>query len=420
MTSRLTEMIAPPFYPLHNSIKCDEYTHYWLKGGRGSLKSSFISIEMPLGIMTHPRTNGVALRKVGQNLKDSVYSQLVWGIEKLGALEKWQAKLSPLELVYIPTGQKILFRGADDPKKIKSIKVQKGYIRYLWYEELDEFSGMEEIRSINQSIMRGGNKFDIFYSYNPPPSQRSWVNTEALEKRPDKIVHHSTYLGAPPEWLGEQFILEAEHLKAVKPISYAHEYLGEVTGTGGEIFDNLDIRAITDEEVQRFDKIRLGIDFGYSIDPFVYIVCHFDKKRKRLFIFDEIYKVGLSNAKAADMIKQKGRYETYIICDSEEPKSIAEMRALGLKAKGAKKGPDSVEYGIKFLQSMESIIIDPVRCPNAKREFYEYEYERDRNGDFKASYPDKNNHCIDAVRYALEDDMVLRAVNVRSRSEFGI
>lgn len=414
----LTALIAPSFYELHRDIKQGGHTHYWIKGGRGSAKSSFISVEIVLGIMQNSNTNAVVIRKVGLYLKDSVYEQLVWAIEKLGVSHLWQYKLSPLELVYIPTGQRILFRGADKPKKLKSTKVHRGYIRYVWYEEVDEFGGMEEIRTINQSLMRGGEKFDVFYSYNPPQSQRNWVNEEVLTERDDRLIHHSTYLDVPPEWLGEQFILEAEHLKKVKPDNYAHEYMGEVTGTGGEVFTNLDVSTITDEEVKAFDKIKRGIDFGYAVDPFTYIVCHYDRKRGRLYIFDEIYKAGLSNAKAAELIKAKDSFNQPIICDSAEPKSIAEFKTLGLKVKGARKGPDSVEYGIKFLQSLEAIIIDPIRCPNAAEEFYNYELERDNKGEFKASYPDKDNHCIDAVRYALEDEFNSKKAKVITRSDF--
>lgn len=418
---RLTDLIAPSFYELHRDIKQGKHTHYWLKGGRGSTKSSFISVEIVLGIMQHPDANAVVVRKVGLYLKDSVYEQLVWAIEKLGVSHLWQYKLSPLELIYLPTGQRILFRGADKPKKLKSTKVHKGYIWYIWYEEVDEFGGMEEIRTINQSLMRGGEKFDVFYSYNPPQSQRNWVNEEVLTQRDDRVVHHSTYLSVPSAWLGDQFILEAEHLKKTKPENYRHEYMGEVTGTGGEVFTNLEIREIKDEEICTFDRIRCGIDFGYAVDPFVYIVCHYDKTRKRLYVYDEIYKVGLSNQAAAEQIQQREAFDGYIVCDSAEPKSIRELQGYGLRVRGAKKGPDSVEYGIKFLQSLEIIIIDPVRCPNTAREFYNYELERDNRGEFKACYPDKENHTIDAVRYALEDDMDdKRRGMVISRSSLGI
>lgn len=422
----LSSMIAPSFYNLHSDIKDNKYTHYWLKGGRGSTKSSFVSIEIILGMMKNPDANAVAIRKVGVYLKDSVYGQLVWAIDKLGVSHKWQMRLSPLELVYIPTGQRILFRGADKPRKLKSTKVHKGYIRYIWYEEVDEFTGITEIRTINQSLMRGGNNFDVFYSYNPPKSQRSWVNAETVKIQSDRksnasaAVHHSTYLSVPPAWLGETFFIEAEHLKKTKPEAYEHEYLGEVTGTGGEVFTNITLTTISDEEIQAFDRIKRGIDFGYASDPFVYVAAHYDSKHKRLFIFDEIYKVGLSNAQAAEKIKEKPNYSQGIICDSAEPKSINELRQYGFRVTGARKGPDSVEYGIKFLQSLEAIIIDSSRCPNTAREFYNYELEPDGNDGFKNNYPDKDNHTIDAVRYALESEISRKKVKIYSRSEIGL
>ena len=382
-----------------------------LNGGRGSTKSSFVSIEIILGMMKDKNANGVALRKVGVNLKDSVYEQLQWAIKVLGVDNYWQSKLSPLELVYIPTGQRIVFRGADKPKKIKSTKFRDGYCKYIWYEEVDEFGGMEEIRTINQSLMRGGESFCVFYSYNPPKSQRNWINKEVLEDNPGRVVHHSTYLTVPPEWLGEQFIREAEHLKKTKPDIYEHEYVGNVTGTGGEVFTNLTIRRISDEEIMNFDHISRGLDWGYASDPFHYTVNHYDKTRRRLYIFYEIQLVGLSNEKAAKMVKAENKNNSLVICDSAEPKSIAEFNGYGIKVIGAKKGPDSVEYGIKWLQDLEEIIIDKTRCPNTAREFLNYELEPDGNDGFKARYPDKDNHSIDAVRYSREDDM--RNVRVR-------
>lgn len=417
---KLTDIIAPSFYSLHCDVENEKYTHYYLKGGRGSTKSSFVSVEIILGIMRDDKANAVAIRKVAENLRDSVYSQFIWAIEKLGVSHLWQKRVSPLELVYIKTGQRILFRGADNPAKLKSTKVTKGYIKYIWYEEVDEFHGIEEIRTINQSLMRGGETFGVFYSYNPPKSQRNWVNKEVLESRKDRVIHHSTYLTVPPEWLGNQFIIEAEHLRDTKPEAYSHEYLGEVVGTGGTVFTNVNTRAISAEEISTFDQIRRGVDFGYAVDPFVYVVCHYDKKHKRLYIFDEIYKVGLSNAKAAEFIKSKPHYSQSIICDSAEPKSIAELRGYGLSVRGAKKGPDSVEYGIKFLQSLESIIIDNVKCPKTAEEFLNYELEPDKNGGFKDNYPDRDNHTIDAVRYALESDTSNKKARIIDRRILGI
>ncbi len=401
----LMKLIAPSFYKVHWDIKEHNHTHYWLKGGRGSTKSSFVSIEIIIGMMKDNNANAVALRKVGFNLKDSVYEQLEWAIKVLGVESYWRSKVNPLEITYIPTGQRIIFRGADKPKKIKSTKFRRGYAKYIWYEELDEFNGDNEIRTINQSLMRGGENFCVFYSYNPPKSQRNWVNESVLEDREDRLVHHSSYLTVPSEWLGKQFLVEAEHLKRTKPEAYEHEYLGEVTGTGGEVFNNLTIRKITDEEIATFDRVSRGIDWGYAVDPFHYTVNHYDKTRKRLYIFYEIQKVNLSNLKSAKLVKAENKGNNIIICDSAEPKSIAEFNSYGLRVMGAKKGPDSVEYGIKWLQDLEEIIIDGERCPNTKREFINYSLEMDNNGNWKAKFPDKDNHSIDAVRYSRENDI---------------
>lgn len=402
---KLSNIIAKPFHPVHKDIKKVGHSHYWLKGGRGSTKSSFIAIEIILGMMRDADegeyTNALALRKVGLYLKDSVHEQLLWAIDILGVSHLWDSKTSPQTLTYTPTGQRILFRGADKPKKIKSIKFSKGYCKYIWYEELDEFNGMEEVRTINQSLMRGGEQFFVFYSYNPPQSMNNWVNAESQLTRPDRLVHSSTYLDVPREWLGEQFIIEAEHLKATKPESYKHEYLGEVTGTGGEVFGNVTCRPITDEEIKGFYNIKRGLDFGYAIDPLSYGVMHYDRKHKRLYIFHELYKVGVSNKMAADHILAENKNNEGIYADSAEPKSINEIRQYGVRIAPVKKGPDSIEFGVKFLQDLEEIIIDDIRCPETAREFLTYELAKDANGNFKAGYPDKNNHAIDMVRYAL-------------------
>jgi phage terminase large subunit len=404
MTS-LKSVVAPSFYKVHKDIKQLNHTHYWLGGGRGSTKSSFVAIELILGIMKDPNGNCVVLRKVKDTLKESVFDQLVWAIDVLNVSQYWHIPEAKLVLTYIPTGQQIRFRGADKPKKIKSMKFARGYCKYIWYEEVDEFNGMEEIRMINQSLMRGGEKFTVFYSYNPPKSANNWVNAEVQLTRDDRLFHHSNYLTVPKEWLGEQFIIEAEHLRDTKPTSYQHEYLGEVTGTGGEVFDNVRIRKISDEEIDEFHNIKRGLDFGYAIDPLSYNVVHYDRKKKRIYIFHELYKVGLSNYSAYhDYIKKENKNNEMVLGDSAEPKSLHELRQYGLKVRGVKKGPDSVEYGIKFLQSLEAIIIDDTRCPETAREFLTYELDKDANGNFKASFPDRNNHAIDAVRYALNDE----------------
>ena len=401
----LSSLIAPAFYKAHREIEKGEYTHYFFAGGRGSGKSSFISIEIIYGMMNDQNANAVALRKIGNNLKDSVFEQLSWAIEMLGLEHLWEEKTSPPRLTIKKTGQKIIFRGGDEPRKIKSIKFRKGYAKYIWYEEADEFGNMGEIRTINQSLMRGGDKFTVFYSFNPPKEKRHWINTECLIERHDTKLFKSTYLDMPKNWLGRQFFQEADLLKKTHPKAYDHEYLGIAVGGGGEVFENLNIRAITDVEIESFDKISRGLDWGYAGDPLHYCVNHFDKTRRKLYIFYEIQKKGISNFKAAELIKEENKQKGIVICDSAEPKSIAELCFLGINAVGAKKGPGSIEYGIKWLQSLEEIIIDPKRCPNTAREFTEYALESDGMGGYKGFYPDKNNHSIDAVRYSRQFDM---------------
>lgn len=403
-TIRLSEIIAPSFAGVHHGIKRHQYTHYWLKGGRGSTKSSFISLEIPLLLLKNPGCHAVVLRKVGNTLRNSVYNQMQWGIEQLGLTSKFSFKVSPLEITYKKTGQKILFFGVDDKTKIKSIKLPFGYPGVIWYEELDQFTGMEEIRSLNQSLLRGGTQFWAFYSFNPPKSRDSWVNTEQLQEESDRLVSHTTYLQVPRDWLGDQFLLEAEKLKNKREMLYRHEYLGEVTGTGGNVFDNVIEREITDEEIAAFDRLKYGIDFGFAVDPFAFNAMHYDKKRETLIIFDEINEQRLSNKAAYERIRGKVS-NRLITADSAEPKSIAELRGYGLNIRGARKGPDSVDYGIKWLQSRAAIVVDKRRCPHTYKELVGYEYERNKDGEFISAYPDKDNHNIDAIRYACEDEM---------------
>ena len=401
MQIKLDSIIAPSFYALHHHIKNHNYTHYWLKGGRGSTKSSFISIEIIKGMMENPKRNSIVFRKIGGTLRESVYEQLIWAIDVLGVAHLWKARVNPLTLSY--GKQRILFRGVDDPMKSKSIKLSSGYFAYIWFEELAEFPEMSAINTILQSVMRGGEDFWCLYSYNPPESIQNWVNYESSIPRADKIVHHSTYLSVPKKWLGEQFIVEANHMKSVDEQKYRHQYLGEATGTGGEVFNNVKLQSISDEAIQSFDKIYRGLDWGYAADPFAYVVMYYDKTRKKLYIFYEIYKLNLSNTLAAAYINRENVNKELVICDSAEPKSISDIRERGVKAEGAEKGPGSVERGIRFLANdIEEIIIDPVRCPNVAREFTQYELEKDKFGNFKSVYPDKNNHTIDACRYALE------------------
>lgn len=408
----LKELIAPSFYNVHKMIKESNMVHYVLAGGRGSTKSSFISIELILNMMKDPNANAVVLRKTGNTLENSVFAQILWAISVLEVEQYFSIKKSPMEITYTPYGNKMLFRGCDEPTKIKSIKFVHGYCKMVWFEEWNEFNGSEETRNILQSLLRGGNKFWVFYSYNPLKSINHWCNQEELIEREDKYFHRSTYLDVPKEWLGEQFFVEAEHLKKTKPREYENEYLGAVTGTGSEVFDNITLREITDEEISHYDRIKDGVDFGFVIDPSVYTQNHFDKTRRKLYIFNEIYEVGLSNKQLWEKILKKKIGHSIITADSAEPKSIAELNSYGqMTVYGAKKGPDSVDFGCKWLQKLDEIIIDPKRCPNTAKEFTTYEYERNKLGEILSKYPDKNNHAIDATRYSREQDMKSNTIN---------
>lgn len=404
---RLTELIAPSFHCLHKEIKAEKFDEIWLKGGRGSTKSTFVSIQIILGLLKDSEANAVVTRRYQNELRDTVYGQFEWTIARMGLGSYFKFQVAPMQIIYIPTGQKIVFKAADNPLKMKSINLGKGYIKYAWFEEVDQFVGMEEIRNILQSLFRGENKKRIvFFSYNPPKSGRSWVNQEAKIPKHGRRVHHSTYLDVPPEWLGERFLADAEHLKKTNETAYRHEYLGEEVGTGLEVFNNVELRIITQDEIAAFDRIRQGLDFGYAADPLCFERMHYDRMRRRLYLFAEISGLSLFNRQFWEKAQ---RYNDVVtIADSAEPKSIDELRSFGMKIKGAKKGPGSVEFGIKFLQDLEAIIIDPERCPLAAREFINYSLETDRNGIVKSQFPDKDNHSCDCVRYALEDDMVQR------------
>ena len=285
-TSRLTDAISPAFYPVHHQIKSGLINEDVEKGGRGSAKSSFISIEIILLLLKIPDIHVCVFRKVGNTLRSSVYAQICWAISQLGLTSRFRCTVSPMECTYIPTGQKIMFFGMDDPGKVKSIKVPFGYIGIDWFEELDQFDGPEQIRNVEQSTLRGGPFSFTFKSYNPPAMARNWANRYALESKPGKLVHHSTYLTTPPEWLGPRFIADADHLKATNLTGYRHEYLGEVVGSGNGVFDNVKLDTITDKQLKSFDRLYFGQDWGWYPDPNQFVACNYEASSKTLDIYE--------------------------------------------------------------------------------------------------------------------------------------
>lgn len=403
---KMSEKILPAFHDFWKV--CDKYLFKVLKGGRNSSKSTHISIRVIFDLMKYP-INGLVIRKVGNTLETSVFEQLLWAIDYLNVSQYWQIKKSPLELIYIPRGNRILFRGADDPAKIKSIKTSKFPIAELWIEELAEFKSEEEVDTIINTILRAelneGLKYSIFFSYNPPKRKLNWVNkkynTQFLSK--NTFVHHSTYLNNPYVSMAQRE--EAETVKSINENKYKWIYLGESIGGGIIPFENLNFRRITDEEVEEFDNIRQGLDWGYAADPLAFLHMHYDKTRKKLYLLDEIYGVKLSNNEAANKIIDRNYNRNLTIADSAEPKSIDELKTYGINIVGAKKGPGSVEYGEKWLDDLEEIIIDYQRTPNSAREFENIDYQIDKDGNIKSKLEDKDNHCIDACRYGVSNDM---------------
>lgn len=396
------DVISPPFLSVYRDIKNRNHTEYVLYGGRGSTKSSFISLMMVYLLVNNPMVHGLATRQVANTLRDSVYSQLVWAISELGLTDQFKCNTSPLEITYKPTGQKIYFRGADDPGKIKSIRPPFGYIALLWFEEIDQFSGEESIRKIEQSVIRGGDLAWIFKSFNPPRTAANWANKYCKIPKKTQYQHKSDYRDVPIEWLGKNFIEEAEHLKAVNPKAYEHEYLGIPNGTGGLVFENVEIRKITDEEIKQFDRVHHGLDWGYYPDPAHYSRMHYDAARMVLYIFGEVRRHKTGNFELYnDLVKAGLKNSDLLIADSAEPKSIADFQEYGSSCRGAEKGPESVNYSMKWLQSLNKIVIDNERCPETAQEFLDYELEQDKEGNFISRYPDRNNHAIDSVRYAM-------------------
>lgn len=411
----LSEVILPSFHDFWKAVRDCKHpetgemlTHYVCKGGRNSSKSTTISLSCIL-LLTLYKINGLVVRKIANTLQESVYEQLKEAAFLLGIEDEFQFNVNPLRIIYKKTGNRIIFRGADDPLKIKSIKTAEFPIAFIWFEEVDEFKTEDALQTIIDSILRAGlpdnMQYRFFYSYNPPKRKQHWLNkkyeTQFLPK--GTFVHHSDYRSNP--YLPKQTLDEIERLKETSKSKYEWRYLGKCTGGGIVPFDNLVFRKITDEEIKSFDNIRQGIDWGYASDPFCFLRHHFDKTRRKLYFMDEIYGVKLSNREVANEIIKRGYQNIKTIADSAEPKSIAELREYGIRIDGATKGPGSVEFGEKWLDDLEEIIIDPERTPNAAREFENIDYQIDKDGNQKPKLEDKENHSVDGTRYSLQNDM---------------
>lgn len=389
------------------------------EGGRGSGKSSDIAIFMTQLLMRFP-VNAVGIRKIDNTIELSIFEQMKWAIEISGVSHLFKVNKSPMRITYIPRGNYMVFRGAQEPERIKSLKSANFPFAIAWIEELAEFKTEDEVTTITNSLLRGelgdGLFYKFFFSYNPPKRKQSWVNKKygSVIQPANTFVHHSTYLDNPH--IAKQFIEEAEAMRERNPLRYRWEYLGEPIGSGVVPFSNLEFRTITNEEMRVFDNHKYGLDWGYATDPASVVCWHYDKRKRVLYAVGEIYGVKISNRQLAEMITAKGWQNEIITADSSEPKSIAELRENGIRRiVGAKKGPGSVEHGEKWLDELTAIVIDPQRTPNIAREFESIDYKTDKDGNVIPRLEDKDNHTIDSTRYALESDMSMTTFGVATR-----
>ena len=396
------ENVPDNFHALIRDIRRHDHQQYILYGGRGSMKSSTAAMVLLEILKNNRDVHALVMRQVGNTLKDSVYSKLKWAIDKQGLEDEFKVTKSPLEITLTATNQKIYFRGADDPAKVKSIAPEFGYIGVLWFEELDQFGGEEAVRKIEQSAIRGGDDAWIIKTFNPPISRNNWANKYAMEPSEFKLAHRSAYtdLGIEKEWLGAAFIQEAEHLKETNPTAYAHEYGGEAVGIGAEIFPFLEIRTITDEEISEQERIYQGQDWGWSPDPKAFVRLSYNHAKETVMLIDELGGTCIRTKDFAQMIIDKGYSDFEIRCGVDEPEHINDYRDMGLAARKAVVTPGSVRRTHEWLQCRH-IVIDPKRTPRAYKEFTEYEHDVDpKTGEVIDGYPDHDNHYIDAVRYA--------------------
>lgn len=373
------------------------------KGGRGSIKSNFWGNLAYETIRQDPQAHVVYTRRFKVDLRSSVYNQFMKTVIRYQDLDNWDFKQSPMCAVYKPTGQMVMFAGADKPISLKSFNVPFGYVKMLIHEECDEMAGVEQMDNIEDTFLRADTPALDIKIFNPPKSKNNFMNeyTEECRNKPQARICHSYYYNVPVKWLGKRFFERAEWFRIHKPLYYKNNYLGEVTGTGGGIFDNLEIRKISDDELMTFDTVNHGLDFGYT-HPQVFSQNYYDYETDTLYIFGEVYSKKCKNSTFARKIKKFMNVE--IICDSARPDGIAEMQDWGFNAIGAKKRWGSGkgrDYCWEWLQRCNKIVIDPERCPNTEKEFVKAEHEQLPDGSFSDAYPTLEEDTIMANIYAL-------------------
>ena len=393
------------------------YKEFWnskkryvvVKGSRASKKSKTTALWHIVKLIEYPLANVLVVRKTERTLRDSCYSDLKWAIQRLGLESYFSCTVSPLEITYKPTGQKILFRGMDDPLKLTSISVPQGYICFCWIEEAYEINKESDFDMLDESI-RGELPSGLFkrltITFNPW-SERHWLKKRFFDKEDDSVLALTTnYLCN--EWLDESDKALFERMKANNPRRYQVAGLGNWGIVDGLIFENWKEEQFNIDDIKINCESIFGLDFGYTNDPTALFCGLLDKVNKKIYVFDEIYEKGLSNAAIYQRINDKGFSKELITADCAEPKSIDELRGLGLRRiTAAKKGKDSIMNGIQFIQDYE-IIIHP-KCVNFLTEISNYTWDKDKFGNAINKPVDDFNHLMDAMRYAIERHINLNA-----------
>ncbi|XZM62579.1 PBSX family phage terminase large subunit [Clostridium perfringens] len=375
-----------------------------IKGGRGSKKSTTTAQWIIYNMMKYPKANTLVIRRVFNTHKDSTYTQLKWAANNLGVSHLWHFSKSPLEATYIPTGQKILFRGLDDPMSITSITVEYGYLCWAWFEEAFQVMNEDDFNKVDMSI-RGelppGYFKQITLSFNPW-SEKHWLKKRFFDVENDSNILAITTNYKCNEWLGPDDRALFEQMKKNNPRRYKIEGLGEWGIAEGLVYDNSYIQEFNIEEISKRPGIEsiFGLDFGYTNDPTAFIGCLVDEKTKELFIFDEHYQKAMSNTDIVNMIKYKGYSKETIIADSAEPKSIDDIKRKGVKRiKAAAKGRDSILNGIQNIQDYKIYVLP--KCENTIVELNNYVWDV-KEGQILNKPIDDYNHLMDALRYAFE------------------
>ena len=410
----LSELVPKAYHPAWKAMRDFAFDEFVFKGGRGSSKSTVAAGRAVNAVARDPLANFVCYKKHHVEIESTVYAEICKTITRYNWWDAFKAITSPFEITFRPTGQKIFFRGLDDPNKSKGITATVGYIQGAWFEETDQFNGMKEIDTVLQSVGRGGPRFHAIFTYNPPESSANWANVEFAKPNPRRFTLHTTYKDVPPEWLGPFFFHKMEAIRAESEMRYRHEYLGEVTGTGDEIFTNVVEVRFTDEDIAEMRSKAWGMDFGQG-DPTVLVGTNYVPRWVDghdiggvLQIFDEDGKSDARNHEVVEWVAKRGLLRTPIVGDPGGGGKgvIEEMRYAGVRGiRQAYKPGGSVEKGINWMRECVSIEIDPVRCPQSFREFRQYLYEKMRDGTMRNAFPDRDNHRIDAVRYSRENEI---------------